>query len=288
MRNLRPALEHLYAVLEAQKVPAVSALQPGLHANAINSLVSRLPYATPAELAELYRWRNGAITTSNGELFPGGTFLALTDAMAAYQRLVGAAREATRDTAVKPIDVYDPHWFPIFLDGAGNPHVVLLGTDPTAGSIWYIPIEDAAHRQVAAQNLKDFIEVVSKRWEAGAYYLDKATGIPMENLAKLAAERRSKEQPQVNVSALVNDLASTDARARGRSLRLLKEFLFPEAVEPLVGLLTDPDPTVRADAASLLGQIGDPKAVTALREASRDQDDRVRTTVEWALQHIKP
>jgi HEAT repeat protein len=75
-----------------------------------------------------------------------------------------------------------------------------------------------------------------------------------------------------NMLTLVDNLASDDAQARAHSMRLLKEFLYPEAVEPLVALLSHPNQMVRRDAASLLGQIGDPKAIPALSRASKDGD----------------
>jgi cell wall assembly regulator SMI1 len=285
--GLAPALQHLYDVLDRLKVSAVSALQPGLAGEAIERVLSRIPHTAPPELVALYRWRNGAGTISaNSQLFPGGTFLPLADAVRAYQQLVEGATAATRDTEVELTEVYDPRWFPIFVDSAGNPHVMTLGQDAGAGSIWYVPIEDATDRQLAAQNLRDFVDVVVSRWENGAYYLDKATGIPCQSWSKLAAERRAADKPQVDVSVLVKDLAATDALSRARSLRLLKEFLFPEAVEPLVALLNHPSPNVRRDAASLLGQIGDPKAIPALVSARRDRDGAVREGIEWALREL--
>ena len=278
------ALKHLYGVLDRRKVPAASALQPGLAGEAIERLMKRVPYSIPTQLAALYQWRNGTRpTTRSGELFPGGRFLPLADAIAAYQRFVDGARQATRDTDVEAVAVYDPHWFPVFVDRAGNPHVTILGEDPGAGSIWYVLIEDASDRRLAAADLKDFVETVARRWEKGAYYLDEPARIPMEDLPTIAAERRARQQPQVDVTALVNDLASTDGRARARSVRLLKEFLFPEALEPLLALLTHPSPAVRADAASLLGQLGDPKAIPSLLAAKGDRSSTVRAMVDWAL-----
>jgi hypothetical protein len=164
--------------------------------------------------------------------------------------------------------------------------VVTLGDDVGTGSVWSIVVEDPADRRLIAPGLSDFFKTIASRWDGGAYYVNPVTGLPTENLAKLAAERRAKDKRDIDVLTLVDNLASDDARARAHSMRLLKEFLYPEAVEPLVALLSHPNQMIRRDAASLLGQIGDPKAIPALSRALDDSDSAVRSMIEWALAEL--
>jgi len=60
----------------------------------------------------------------------------------------------------------------------------------------------------------------------------------------------------------------------------------PRAVEALKEALKDEDEYVRGRATSALGSIGDPRAVEALKEALKDEDEYVRRSVAWALGSI--
>lgn len=58
-------------------------------------------------------------------------------------------------------------------------------------------------------------------------------------------------------------------------------------VPALLGLLKDPVPRVRRDAARSLGQIGDASAVSALEGLTKDPDSDVRQAVERAIRILK-
>jgi hypothetical protein len=57
----------------------------------------------------------------------------------------------------------------------------------------------------------------------------------------------------------------------------------PNAIDPLVEALNDPNASVRAAAAAALEQIGDPSAVPALKEKRLDRSDAVRRAVRSAI-----
>jgi HEAT repeat protein len=61
----------------------------------------------------------------------------------------------------------------------------------------------------------------------------------------------------------------------------------PRAVEPLIAALEDTDSSVRAKAASALGEIRDLRAVGALIAALKDTDSSVRAEAASALGKIK-
>jgi HEAT repeat protein len=59
------------------------------------------------------------------------------------------------------------------------------------------------------------------------------------------------------------------------------------AVPGLVALLGHGNPTIRGDAANALGIIGDPSALPALKDLSRDANASVREIAEEAVQEIE-
>jgi len=66
------------------------------------------------------------------------------------------------------------------------------------------------------------------------------------------------------------------------------ERIGEQAVDPLIGLLKDPDPSLRQIAASTLGRIGSPRAVDALIESLSDKDSNIRWDAARALGQIRP
>ena len=66
-------------------------------------------------------------------------------------------------------------------------------------------------------------------------------------------------------------------------IRVLGTFLTPEAVQPLINLLDNPDPNIRLNAAHALGEIGDPVANAAVAELSNDPSWRVRNEAVEAM-----
>jgi HEAT repeat protein len=65
------------------------------------------------------------------------------------------------------------------------------------------------------------------------------------------------------------------------------EKLGEQAVDPLIKLLKDPDPTLRQIAASVLGRIGSPRTIDALIESLSDNNSSVRWDAAGALGIIK-
>jgi hypothetical protein len=72
--------------------------------------------------------------------------------------------------------------------------------------------------------------------------------------------------------ALIDDLASGDARVRGQAVQALGERGVKAAVPALMGRLRDADPKVANRAIGALAQIKDPRAVPALIDLCRGGD----------------
>ncbi len=80
---------------------------------------------------------------------------------------------------------------------------------------------------------------------------------------------------RLGTTALVEDLAREHRQALGG------------IVPGLAALLEHENPTIRGDAANVLGLIGDPSALGALRGLCHDENPSVRTIAREAVQEIE-
>ena len=85
------------------------------------------------------------------------------------------------------------------------------------------------------------------------------------------------------VRILESDL---DFRVRIQAAFALGNTRDASALDPLVRALADPNPAVRAAAATGLARLGNPRALTALRNLSRDPSAAVRVQAERAIRQI--
>jgi cell wall assembly regulator SMI1 len=262
----------------------LAVLLPGLSPEQVRQLAAGLPFELGEELAELYEWHNG----TNGESgspgpMPGTIFLSEQDAIADYLQRVEIARKVTPDESEAP-DIYHPSWFPVFLDAGGNAHVVLHGGERN-GSVWFIPSEEPELRYEAAPSLAAFLDQIAECFERGAYFI--RSGLVYNDPTLEAEILRRRLEPPPDIGRLIKDVASRTQPAASLAFDLIRRLCFPESVSPLIGLLSHQDAPVRRRAALLLGILGDPEAVQALRAATEDSDPSVRTAASGALDALR-
>jgi len=88
------------------------------------------------------------------------------------------------------------------------------------------------------------------------------------------------------VEPLIHELHDKDASVRARAASLLGQIQSKKSIDELIDALHDEFFNVRRDAASALGNIGDEKAVRSLTDALNDTDPVVKKTVVIALGRI--
>ena len=76
--------------------------------------------------------------------------------------------------------------------------------------------------------------------------------------------------------SLVRALQHKNPHVRSWAARALGECRNPDAFEPLMKTLKDPEKTVRVAAIEALGDLGDPRARDTLRDITRDASRRIR------------
>ncbi len=102
--------------------------------------------------------------------------------------------------------------------------------------------------------------------------VSQAAAAAIQSLGSLETKRLALEQAR-----------SEDMRTRRAALRIISYFGYPEGLDVLVGALADPDEKVREAAIYGLPLIEDPRAVTALLDASGHASSRTRGAVMRAL-----
>jgi HEAT repeat protein len=102
--------------------------------------------------------------------------------------------------------------------------------------------------------------------------------------ARQAAMQSLEELGQAAVMPLGKALSSQDPTLRRNAAELLGWLAAPEVTGQLINLLADPSPQVRGQAAWSLGQIGTPSARQALERAlSGENDTSTRRSIQEGL-----
>lgn len=87
------------------------------------------------------------------------------------------------------------------------------------------------------------------------------------------------------IMPLISELKDKDINIRKYATEALAKIRKP-AIDPLIFVLNDENPYVRAEAAVALGLIKDPRAIGPLNAALKDKDRKVRNAATQALERI--
>jgi len=114
-----------------------------------------------------------------------------------------------------------------------------------------------------------------------------------------AQERSPKPQPEPEepeekdvlneraLSALMVALNDPEPSVREQAISVLGQFRYEPAADSFIQSLSDTEPSIREQAAWALGMLRSDRAIEALRAALGDEDDSVREQAAWALGMIR-
>jgi hypothetical protein len=122
------------------------------------------------------------------------------------------------------------------------------------------PLTDIVESMIAAGRAEDAAELICRERDPGSI-------LPLYRSQEFA----------VRMGALVTFEAALELDARS----------LDPIVWELITLLSDTDVGLRGDTAELLGKIGDPSAIPALKKATQDPDPDVREAAEEALEALQ-
>ncbi len=172
MEPLRRSLARILDIWQEDREDLIPRLQPGLSAKEIQKQISKFSLQLPAEVYELYRWRNGINNSNafgaNSDFLPGRLgFLSLEEALQAYQR-VDDYRQlviAIDDNACRP-------WFPLF--GSDGSYWVVFGdvAPQETSPIFDLYIKGGNPISLKYQNLTELMSITAECYETGAYYFE--------------------------------------------------------------------------------------------------------------------
>jgi hypothetical protein len=244
------ALHALERRLHAAGARVLADLRPGLPRARAHRTLAALSDRPAAPLLDLYCWHDGATS----ELFPVVRFPPLAGALEQREFELRLADEVTQGTG-RAADLFDPAWFPVLDDASGNLYVVeSLG----AGGVLYIERQDLDSRDRLAPTLAAFIDCLG------------ADGFQPAPLS----------DPVAALVALLED-----PRTRAQATRELTRRRPPAAFEPLVALLRSQQGEVRRNAALLLGELHDRRAIPILIACLAEWEGIDLTSAGAALQN---
>ncbi len=153
--RLTAALERIRVWGEAHNSDIASNLNPGLTQGQILELASQLPRPLPAEICELYRWRNGSSTW--GCLDFWRPFRPLADVIERYHEDIEFARDYP--------EMWQPAWLALFDEGKSKVVVMLPERASPTASLYEYYTEEGISSNQAYPSLTVMMELHAEAYE---------------------------------------------------------------------------------------------------------------------------
>lgn len=174
MSIMTEALERILIWLQQNAPSSASCLQPGLTYSEIENKVQNLLFLLPAEVYDLYQWRNGVYYGEEDFNFfcPGYCFNSLEEALIQYEELVDSAEKLAEELWLDPAEIWNQNWFPIF--SYDRDYLFIIGEaeqqksiSPVMGSFRGNPGPNLMYSSITNMML-----TVAECYDTGVYYLD--------------------------------------------------------------------------------------------------------------------
>jgi HEAT repeat protein len=262
-----------------------AALQPGLTATEWAAHLANYPGSLPAEVVELYQWRNGSTSAMPCELLPMHRWLSLAEALEQYQLVLAGLQD---DDA--PDDLAG-NWLPILLEDA-NFYLVLV-TQPDQSPVVY----RSESQDVVAEfdSLTSMMMAIADCWETGTYYLAGTEDWPYvdsDDVKETKIWLNYQPQQQAEMMALLADhRAEILPEHLPRAYSNLVYSQHPQATAIILQDLPTAIGDQRHHLMSLLGDLTDLRALTtilALVQSNHETDAQALLALQaWVQRGVK-
>jgi hypothetical protein len=280
-RDVAKVLSRLEIELRRVGASISASLRPGLTPAAIDELTRDLPFRLSDSLAALYRWHDGSEGNGPGEeLFPGARFPHLERSVEAYFFELRLAKKLALEHEFAPLFAED--WFPVFVTVGGDWYVA---TRAGNGPVIELNRVEPERNQEEAGSLPALYQQLVERYRAGAYSSGSEHQLAV-NVGLLGRLNRAARRGGPDVDHLIAELQ--DPKTMYHAAQEIVRFKFPELVEPLIGLLSNADSAVRREAALLLGEIADERAIPHLIRALGEWEGKDLFSAWGGLQTMSP
>lgn len=259
MSSLTTALDKIFTCLQTQAPTMAAALQPGLTAPELAAQLQSYPFLLPAEVLELYQWRNGSELTTPCEILPMHRFLPLAEAIELYQFMITALQDDD------PKDEFAGDWLPIFGEDAN----FYLAIGNQEGRSQAPIVYRSEYHDVVAEfdSLTSMMTAIAACWETGVYYLagiENWQYVDSHDAQETAIWLNHQPEQQAELLALIEQ-RQTELLPEHR-LRAYSNLVYsqhPRAAEIILHDLTVATATdLRHHLISLLSDLTDPQVLT--------------------------
>lgn len=149
-------------------------IRPGLAPEEVDAHEARLPFLLPEEVRQLFLWRDGTVVEEGDQLdvlqfFPGFYFPSLDEAVTVFDE----RRDAPQ---------WEPGWFPVFMDGAGDFYLAVCESDRRKATTEIVGFLHGEPEQVVEyESLDAMTKVIEACYAEGAFFVDADGTLEMDD-----------------------------------------------------------------------------------------------------------
>ena len=161
--ELRKSLADLEGWLKQLARPTLAMLQPGVEPSVVASSLARRGLETPADLVELWAWRNGTGGPADAKLgdlwlVPGFYLCSVEEAVANFDAFVTNPR-------------WRPGWLPLLADGGGDFLAVDCAPGEAHGAVYHFRFDDF-EQPLEFRSIERMAATFAAAYQLDAFYIN--------------------------------------------------------------------------------------------------------------------
>lgn len=300
MTALTSALERIMNWLMEHQPDYVASFQAGLKSDEIQAVEAGLGFKLPAEIYELYQWRNGTEEDTKALCFPTMQFLPLSKAIQCSQGC-NEYIESDKEFVTEEKEWYETSPLFAFIEDNGDYCGVPL-IDRQKEKLPVVVIFETEMPTIFYTSLTDMMLTLAECYESGAYYLDEKGYVREDEYQ--AAQVLRKYNADIGERALLNFQSLLSQPLDSSNDKLLEQVVETTTVlcrfkDPRsVDLLLSKEEDLRREkglyrdgvyfwVVTAMGEMFDARLLKALDNALKDDSVFIREQAEKSLSKLR-